>query len=254
MGLKVKEVADMVGISVRTLHHYHAIGLLIPDGVSKAGYRLYSSANLRELQQILFFKEMGLPLNTIKDIVQSPHFNEEEALLMHRKMLMEKRCRLDKMLENLDKTIQHRKGKRAMTNKERFEGFNHRDNPYEAEARKRWGDAAVDKANAKLNELSEKERANLPESMDTIYAKLATLRHKPPASEAAQMAIKEWYDFLNQNFGDYYTPEIFKNLGQMYVDDPRFTKNIDKFGEGLAVFMRDAMQIFANSHHHNNPS
>lgn len=245
MKMRVKEVADLVGISVRTLHHYDEIGLLSPEETTESGYRLYSEENLELLQQILFFKELGFPLKKIKEIINRPSFDRQEALLLQRKMLIEKRRRLDKMIATIDKTIQHMKGEIEMTIKEKFEGFDFSHNPYEQEARERWGDEAVDKANAKIGSMSKEEQAAMVNKMNSIYQKLASLRHGSPESEEAQAAIKEWYDFLNNYFSSY-SIEAFKGLGQMYVDDVRFTKNIDQFGEGLAQFMRDAMAVFAD--------
>lgn len=245
MAMRVKEVADLVGISVRTLHHYDEIGLLTPDETTESGYRLYSDENLEMLQQILFFKELGFPLKKIKEIINSPSFDRQEALELHRKMLLEKRARLDKMIATIDKTIQHSKGEIHMTNKEKFEGFDFSHNPYEQEARERWGDEAVDNASAKIGNMTKEEQEAMSEAVNSIYKKLATLRHGSPESEEAQAAIEEWYDFLNGNFG-HYSLDAFKGLGQMYVDDERFTQNIDRFGEGLAKFMRDAMAVFAD--------
>lgn len=123
MKMRVKEVADLVGISVRTLHHYDEIGLLVPGETTESGYRLYSNENLEMLQQILFFKELGFPLKKIKEIINNPSFNREEALMLHRKMLMEKRSRLDKVIATIDKTIQHTKGEIQMTNKENLKAL-----------------------------------------------------------------------------------------------------------------------------------
>jgi DNA-binding transcriptional MerR regulator len=235
--MKVKEVADLVGISVRTLHHYDEIGLLIPNETTESGYRLYSNENLETLQQILFFKELGFPLKKIKEIINSPSFDRQEALELHRKMLLEKRNRLDQMIATIEKTMKHSKGEINMSNEEKFEGFDFSHNPYEQEARERWGDKAVDNANVKFGKSEQ-------DAMNSIYRKLASIRHKSPESEEAQTAIKEWYDFLNKIAT--YSLEAFKGLGQMYVDDKRFTKNIDKFGEGLAKFMCDAMAVYAD--------
>ncbi|WP_243290440.1 MerR family transcriptional regulator [Bacillus sp. FJAT-47783] len=246
--MKVKEVADLVGVSVRTLHHYDEIGLLNPEKTTESGYRIYSNENLETLQQILFFKELGFPLKKIKEIIYNPSFDRLEALKLHRNMLLEKRSRLDKMIATIDKTIQHEKGEIEMTNKERFEGFDFSANPYEQEACERWGDQAVDKVKEKVMNLSKDEQEALSKAWDTIYRKLAALRHDSAESEEAQAAIKEWYDFLNTHFGHHYSLEAFKGLGQMYVDDERFTKNIDRYGEGLAKFMRDAMAVFADRH------
>jgi len=245
--MKVKEVSELAGVSVRTLHHYDEIGLLTPEHTTEAGYRLYSDRDLETLQQILFFRELDLPLKQIKDILQDPSFDPKEALGLHRKMLLEKRRRIDKVLETLEKTIRQAKGEIQMTNQEKFEGFNFSHNPYEQEARERWGDEAVDASKKKLGGMSPEEQKAMGDRMNEIYRKLAALRRGPADSDEAQAAIKEWYDFLNSgNFGTHYTLEAFKGLGQMYVDDERFTRNIDKFGEGLAKFLRDGMAVYAD--------
>ncbi|NLK68435.1 MAG: MerR family transcriptional regulator [Clostridiaceae bacterium] len=239
--MKVKEVADLVGISVRTLHHYDEIGLLIPDDTTGSGYRVYSDENLETLQQILFFRELGFPLKKIKEIIHNPSFDRQEALEIQHKMLLEKKNRLNKMIRTLEKTIQYSKGEIKMSNKEKFEGFDFSQNPYEQEAREKWGDKAVDEANEKVKSMSDFEQQKFNE----IYRKLATLRHLPADSKEAQEGIKEWYLFLNK-IGNY-SPEAFKGLGQMYVNDERFTKNIDRFGEGLSKFMCEAMSIYADN-------
>ena len=243
--MKVKEVAGLVGISVRTLHHYDEIGLLKPEKITESGYRLYSDRNLEMLQQILFFRELGFPLKKIKEIVSSPSFNRVEALQLHRRMLQDKRRQLEQMIITIDRTIQHARGEIEMTNEQKFEGFDFSNNPYEQEARERWGDEAVDQSNARLGKMTKQEQEELAGSMNAIYAKLAALRNDSPESEQSQAAIKEWFILLNQ-MGSY-SLEAFKGLGQMYVDDVRFTKNIDKFGEGLALFMRDAMAVYADN-------
>ncbi|WP_028608499.1 MerR family transcriptional regulator [Paenibacillus harenae] len=242
--MKVKEVADLVGISVRTLHHYDEIGLLKPEELTESGYRVYSDESLELLQQILFFRELGFPLKKIKEIVSSPSFNNEEALELQRRMLLDKRRQLDRMIETLELTIRHAKGEIKMTNQQKFEGFDFSSNPYEQEARDRWGDEAVDQSNAKIGKMTKQEQQELADGMNAIYRKLASLRHESPESSESQAAIKEWYDYLNK-MGSY-TLEAFRGLGQMYVDDARFTKNIDQFGEGLAAFMRDAMAVYAD--------
>ena len=238
--MKVKEVADLVGISIRTLHHYDEIGLLIPEEVTDGGYRVYSDDNLQTLQQILFFKELGFPLKKIKEIIHRPSFNRQEALEIQYQMLLEKRSRLNQMIRNMEKTIQHSKGEIKMSNQEKFEGFNFNHNPYEQEAREKWGDQAVNTANKNVKKMTSFDQ----EQFNTIYRNLAAIRHLPASSKVVQEEIHKWYEFLNK-IGNY-TLEAFKGLGQMYVDDERFTKNIDMFGEGLALFMRDAMMAYAD--------
>ncbi len=237
--MKVKEVSQLTGVSVRTLHHYDDIGLLNPDDSTEAGYRLYSDDNLATLQQILFFRELGFSLKKIKELLDSPSFDRQEAFEMQRRMLMDKREQLDSMIVTIEKTIQQGKGELVMTNEEKFKGFDFGKNPYEQEARERWGDKAVDESNKKAAQFG----PELGEEMNRIYFRLAEIRHLDPASDEAQAGIGEWFTFLNK-MGDY-SLEAFAGLGQMYVDDERFTKNIDQFGEGLAVFMCEAMGRYA---------
>mgnify|MGYP001164609834 CR=1 FL=1 len=159
-------------------------------------------------------------------------------------MLLEKRKRYDQMIQTIDKTIKHMKGEMEMTNKERFKGVHFKHNPYEEEARKLWGDEAVERSNQKLNSLNDVQQKALAEKWDEIFTKLATIRHLDPKSKEAQDGIKEWFEFLNSSV-HYYSPEAFAGLGELYVQDERFTKNIDWYGEGLAQFMSEAMKIFA---------
>ncbi|WP_068676314.1 MerR family transcriptional regulator [Oceanobacillus sp. Castelsardo] len=242
--MHVKKVSELAGVSIRTLHHYDNIGLLSPEKISTTGYRVYTEENLERLQQILFFKEIGFTLKKIKEIMNSPFYKQEEALEIQRGMLIEKRKRIDDMIQTIDKTIQHQKGEIKMTDKEKFEGFDFSHNPYEDEARKKWGDNVVDESNATINKLSKYEKETLEKEFNDIYRKLAEVRNESPDSDIAQEKIHLWYIYLNK-IGNY-SLDAFRGLGQMYVDDERFTKNIDKFGEGLAAFMRDAMAVYAD--------
>ncbi|MDV2883694.1 MerR family transcriptional regulator [Alkalihalophilus pseudofirmus] len=239
MEVKVKELAVLVGISVRTLHHYDEIGLLKPDTITDAGYRYYSENNLDTLQQILFYKELGFSLKHIKDVMKDPDFNQEEVLVWQRKMLLEKRDKLDQMIVTIDKTLQYKKGDIHMTNEEKFKGFDFSHNPYEQEAREHYGDKKVDETAKGMTQSLEDETNNL-------YRELAVIRYTDPASKEAQEAIKKWFILLNK-IGSY-SLEAFRGLGQMYILDERFTKNIDQFGDGLAQFMCEAMGRYADDH------
>ena len=105
MSYKIKEVADMVSISVRTLHHYDQIGILKPNSVTPAGYRIYTDDDLERLQQVLFFKELDFTLLEIKEIIGNPDFDKIHALKTHRELLIEKKKRLDKIIKSVDKKI-----------------------------------------------------------------------------------------------------------------------------------------------------
>ncbi|WP_281883468.1 MerR family transcriptional regulator [Paenibacillus sp. YYML68] len=242
--LKVKEVAELAGISVRTLHHYDELGLLVPDQVTAAGYRLYAEESLDTLQQILVLRELDVPLKQIKQMLGDPSYDRQEALVRHYGLLQQKRDRLNRILATLETTIQHQRGECDMTNEQKFEGFDFTRNPYEAEARERWGDERVNEASEKLARYAKPGQEALQSEMNEIYRQLAQLRHGSPDSESAQEAIGRWYDCLNR-IGSY-SPEAFKGLGQLYVEDERFTRSIDQFGDGLARFMCEAMTVYAD--------
>lgn len=247
--MKIKALADLVGLSVRTLRHYDELGLLKPDQISAAGYRLYSADNLAQLQQILFFRELGFPLAQIKSIVNDPAFDRLQALEQHQRLLVHKQRRLSVLLQTLEHTIRDAKGELKMPDSEKFQGFavgasSPTLEAYTQEARQRWGDAAVEASHGRLAAM-QAQGFDFQGAMNALYTRLADLRHGDPGAPEAQSAIAEWYVLLSRV--GHYSPAAFKGLGQMYVDDARFTRNIDQFGDGLAVFLRDAMAIYAEA-------
>ena len=241
--MRTKELADIAGISVRTLHYYDTIGLLSPEIDRENGYRNYSDQDVSTLQQILFFRQLNFKLTQIKDILNSPKYHQTEALLEQKDIILKEQTRLNNILKLIDKTIQAERGEITMTNEEKFSGVDFSHNPYEQEAREKWGDEKVEQANQNLKKMGTKEAER---EFDEIYTQLADLRHLDPEADAAQQEIGKWYDFLNK-VGEY-TPEMFKNLGEMYTADERFTKNIDKYGDGLAEFMKEAMTVYYEQH------
>ena len=243
--MTIYEVASVTGCSVRTLHHYDKIGLLCPVRNAENNYRVYTDLDLDRLQQILFFKECGFALANIRNILESPSFNRAEAFALQRKYLLHERARLDTMLAVLDKSMDAAKGEIAMSQSEKFAGLSFEGNPYEEEARALWGNEAVDKNERHLAGLSAGERADVTAKMNALYAKLAALRGGAPDSEETQKLIHKMYGFFNNSFGIHYTIEAFAGLGRMYVEDERFTRNINKFGDGLAAFLMKAMEAYA---------
>lgn len=237
----VKELANLAGVSVRTLHHYDEIGLLSPDEMTASGYRLYSAQNIDTLQQILYFKELGFSLKQIKRLLERPQFDRLEAFHYQKELLVEKQKRIERMIQTIDKAILQEREEYTMTNEERFEGFNMKDRQYEEEAIQQWGVEAVQQSNAKIAGHEE----SFTKRMNEIYRQLASIRHVEPTSKEAQTAIHEWYLLLNE-MGNY-SLDAFAGLGQMYVADERFTKNIDQFGAGLAAFMCEAMGVYAKT-------
>ncbi|WP_271000911.1 MerR family transcriptional regulator [Listeria seeligeri] len=244
--MQPKELAELTGISVRTLHHYDKIGLLTPQkDDDENGYRHYSEQEVDKLQQILFFKELDFPLKKIKQILDDPSFDKSIALSLQYRLLTEKKKQIETMLKTLDQTIKNEKGEITMTNEEKFTGFDFSTNPYEEEAKKLWGDEAVEQANANISKMTNTEKLTIKESFDAEFRSLAAIRTLHPASDEAQLKIDHFFHYLNDNHGNIYSLEAFRGLGEMYVTDERFTKNIDQFGDGLALFLKEAMKVYA---------
>lgn len=244
--MNIKELAQISGLSVRTLHHYDRVGLLCPARDPQNSYRVYTRKELDRLQQILLFRACGFPLDTIRQLLDSPDFDQAAAFELQKKALLYEQKRLTGMLDTLNKSIDTMKGKMSMTDKEKFQGFDFSSNPYEQEARERWGDEAVNQSKQKLDSFSQKKKLDLQEGMDALFARLAGLRHQAPEGEKAQAAMADMYSFFNSNFGMHYSPEAFAGLGEMYTEDERFTKNIDRFGSGLSMFLKEAMRVYAD--------
>lgn len=237
---KIKQLADLVGVSVRTLHHYDAIGLLPPTTESEAGYRLYDDEAVDCLQQILFFRTLGFSLKQIQEIMKQDQFNQLEALYFQKQVIEKKIKQFERMAQTIKQTIAAKEGGIQMTNEEKFNGLDFKKNPYEQEAREKWGDVIVEQSKEKIAQF---DNDVLQEKWQQQWTRLAAIRHEAVDSPVVQQAMKEFYYFLNQHFGNY-SKEAFRGLGQLYVQDERFQSQIDCYGEGLTQFMSEAMQQF----------
>lgn len=245
MAYTVKVVADMAGISVRTLHHYDQIGLLKPASASAAGYRLYSEADLERLQQILFFRELGFTLREIKRIVDSPGFDRRQALAAHRELLEEKRRRLDRLIACVDRSIDALERRVSMEGKMMFDGFDEKKlAEYREEARARWGEV-VDESYRRTDKYTEADWAAIGAESDEINRAMAAMMDREPTDPEVQRWIGQWFRLINDRFYEC-TPEVFRGLGDLYVDDGRFTEFYDKYRPGLAKFMRAAMHAYVD--------
>ena len=184
--MTVNEVSKLSGISVRTLHYYDQIGLLHPDQVSEAGYRLYGQASLERLQQILLFRQLEFPLKEIKDIIDSPDFNKEEALDQQIQMLRLQQEHLSGLI-NLALEI-----KKNGVNKMDFKPFDtSKLDEYAKEAKERWGDSAAYQESARKTKNYTKEDWNMAnEQITSVFAEFGKLKELPPESPDAQMAVK----------------------------------------------------------------
>ncbi|WP_432666430.1 MerR family transcriptional regulator [Wukongibacter baidiensis] len=251
MNLKVKEVADMVGISVRTLHHYDQIGLLKPTSVTSSGYRLYSDSSLERLQQILFFKELDFNLKEIKQILDSPNFDRNQTLKSHRAFLMKKKVRLEKIIDMVEKSIESIERGIEMNKKDMFKAFDMSDiekhkKKYAKEVREKYGEKVAEECERKTSSYREKDWEQIQSTSDEIYRKLAELMDVAPENQDVQQLIGEFRQFITKYFYDC-TLEVFRGLGDLYVSDERFTAFYEKYRPGLAAFVRDAINIYCDN-------
>lgn len=252
MNYKIKKLANIAGVSVRTLHHYDQLGLLKPDFISDSGYRFYNQKNLEQLQQILFFKELDFSLKEIKEIMDNPSFDHSKALENHKNLLIKKRERLDKIINTVEKTIFSIKGNKKMKEKELFKGFDMSEieehkKKYAEETKQKWGHTdAYKESKVKTDKYTKTDWERITNEQQVIYQKVINNMDKGFESDIVQEAVEELRLFFNKNF---YTcsPEFLKGLSDMWVNDERFTKNIDKFKEGLALFLHKAIGFYCEN-------
>ena len=249
MEYTVSKLAKLCGVSSRTLRYYDECGLLPPVRISSSGYRIYGTKEVDTLQQILFYRELGVSIEEIKKIILSADFDSVKALQSHLSALIGKRERINLLIANVEKTIDSVKGENIMSDKEKFEGFKQKlvednENKYGEEIRNKYGNEAIDSSNAKVMGMTKEQYAEA----EKVSAELnETLRQAflqgNPESELAQRACelhKKWLCY----FWGTYSKEAHIGVTQMYVDDPRFTEYYDKIEKGCAAFLRDAVLVY----------
>lgn len=249
MEYTINKLAQLAGVSTRTLRWYDACGLLKPRRISSNGYRVYGQAEIDRLQQILFYRELGIELSEIRHILSAKDFDGLAALQSHYSALCVKREQLDSLIQNVEKSIKSMKGEIKMQDNEKFEGFKQKlidDNEklYGDEIREKYGADAVTRSNEKVKGMTQQQYAQVEHlSQELNEALKEAFEQGDPAGALAQKACelhKQWLCF----YWDSYSKEAHIGVTQMYVDDPRFTAYYDKIAPGCAAFLRDAVRIF----------
>ncbi len=235
---KVGEVARIARVTIRTLHHYDEIGLLRPSHRAKGEYRLYGRADLERLQQIRLYRDLGLPLEEIRAVLDDPDFDRVDALRRHRARLEEKRDETDRLIKTLDRMMQ---GDETMTAEDLFDGFDQE--AMEREAGERWGDSPAWKTSQQRKQRYSKELTGAiqaeHEQLLRDFADCMAAGHGPDSAEAralaerARLHIDRWWYPLSK--------EAHVQLAQLYVCDPRFEKTYETVAEGLARYVVDAV-------------
>ena len=243
MKLQIKEFAELTGVSVRTLHYYDEIGLLKPSYVDEQnGYRFYDETSLERMQEILFYRELDFPLKSIVEILASPNYDKQKALAEQKRLLTLKKERLTRLIAALE---QAEKGEITMSAFDNSEYETARQQ-YKDEAKQRWGNTDEYKeSQAKTAGYSKEKWNDVLAGMNGVFAEFAECKKcgYRADSETAQRLVKKLQDYITATFY-HCTDDILAGLGQMYVCDERFKKNINKNGEGTAEFVCEAIKIY----------
>jgi DNA-binding transcriptional MerR regulator len=242
----IAEVARDSGVTSRTLRHYHAIGLLVPARTAPGGRRYYEQEQLLRLQQILLLRELGLSLTVVAEVLaKQSKASTIEVLGRHKEWLLREQLRLGRLIRTVDSTIENIREGGEMTPHNVFEGFEH--NPYEAEARERWGDEAVDASYERMRGWSEADAEKARTGQTRVHRGLAVL--KAEGADVLDLRVQDLIQLHYEITCLFWTPskEAYKGLGQLYVDDERFRRNIGGEDDSLAEYLRDAMNAYADN-------
>ncbi len=250
MDYSVKGLSKLAGVSVRTLHHYDSIGLLHPETRTAAGYRVYGEAELLRLQQILFYRELDVPLDEIRALLDKPGFDPTAALEGHRKLLAERARRIGRLMETVDRTIDKLRGETMLSDQELYEGFGKE----EIETMKRrsaeaWGDtAAYAQSQDRMRSMTRDKWATVKAEGAALDEALAAAMKEglAPDSPRVEALMRRKADHLRY----FYDPsaELFAGLGRHYCEQPEFRQRYEDLAPGLPEFLRDAMAAFASKY------
>jgi len=247
MEYTIHKLSRLAGVSTRTLRYYDQVELLTPARITEAGYRIYETAQVDKLQQILFYRELGLPLGDIARLLDTPAFDTAAALRGHLAALEDRRTRLDVLILTVQKTIACKERSKSMSDKEKFEGFKKRaleenEKKYGAEVREKYSAETVEASNKKFSDMSKDEYDAMTALSEEIVQRLeaaVSARLDPKGDEGQAIAAlhKQWLSYTWAS----YTSEAHSGLAQLYVADERFTAYYDTKTPGCAVFLRDAI-------------
>ncbi len=231
------------------LRHYDEIGLLKPLRTSSAGYRIYGAREVELLQQILLYRELGVELEAIRQIIYARDFQIVSALQEHLSKLEARKAELVEIIENVQRTIASHQGGITMADQAKFKGLKktlieENEQKYGAEIRAKYGDDTIDRSNRKVKGMSEQQFAEAQSLSVRLNETIAAaMQNGDPAGELARIACELHKTWL-MNYWDFYSPEAHMGLAQMYVDDERFRANYEQIAPGAAEFFRDAMRHY----------
>ncbi len=244
----IGELAKLAGVSVRTLRHYDQIGLLKPKSRDDNDYRQYGFGDLLRLQQILFFRELDVPLNKIKAILDDPQLDRVALLKKHHQNLALQIERLESLQATIKKTIHNLQEEDDMplTDAELYEGFSkEKIEEYNQEVRQTYDPKVVKEVDRKVRNMSKAQWQDIKDEGGAIAASLAKLIDRDPADPSVQALIARQHAWIENFFPA--PAEVFRGLGELYATHEEFRAFYDRFAPGLADFMREAMNHFADT-------
>ncbi|OFE19056.1 transcriptional regulator [Humibacillus sp. DSM 29435] len=246
----VGQVAELLGVTVRTLHHYDEIGLLCPSERSAAGYRLYTEGDLTRLQQVVVYRRLEMPLDEIAALL-GDGADAAAHLRRQRTAVMTRLGELNELVTAIDRALEREMSEKPATREQMRElfgdGFK---DEYQHEAKQRWGDTeAWKQSQARTNRYTKADWEQIKAQQDAVNAQfVAALRSGEPATgEAAMAAAERARQQIHDHFYDL-DHDFHRKLGDMYVADPRFAKTYDDLEAGLAQYVRDAIHANADRH------
>ncbi|WP_211333354.1 MerR family transcriptional regulator [Terracoccus luteus] len=248
--LTVGQVAQRFGVTVRTLHHYDEIGLLVPSGRTAAGYRLYTGDDLARLQQVVVYRRLELPLDRIAELLDGGE-DAAEHLRRQRATVMSRLGELTELVAAIDRALEREMTDTPATTddlKELFgDGFK---DEYQQEAQERWGETDQwRQSQARTSRYTKADWAQVKQEADAVNAAFVTAKRSgvPADGDAAMDAAEAHRRHIEERFYDV-SHAWHRNLAELYVGDPRFTATFEQLEPGLAQYVHDA--IDANSTRH----
>jgi DNA-binding transcriptional MerR regulator len=247
----VKQVAKLSGVTVRTLHHYDQVGLLKPVQVGENGYRYYGREELLRLQQILFHRELELPLEAIAEVLDRPGFDRLEALKRHRKTLSQKAARYRRLIRTLDRTLDALEGDTQMKDEDLYKGFApEKQAEYEAQIIERFGEPARASIEASKAALKRWSKADW-ERWGREYAEVESGMGKaladglPADSDEVRALMRRHHAWVAVMWNRTPSRDSYIGLGQLYTDHPDFRARYEAVQPGLTEYLAGAMRSFA---------
>ena len=251
--LTVGQVAEQFGITVRTLHHYDEVGLLVPSERTSAGYRLYSGEDITRLQHVVVYRRLGFPLDEIALLLDEPSVDVSEHLRRQRATVLSRLDEMRDLVTAIDHALENEMSGNKLTKEEQKElfgdGFS---DDYVEEAEQRWGESEAWKQSQRRTSKYTKEdwvqiKAEMEASGTAFVAAMAAglpanSEEAMDAAEQSRLQIEKWFYDI--------TPEFHRNLGDMYIADPRFTKTYEDIKPGMAQYVRDAIHANADRAEH----